>query len=356
MSAATPILTVIVPAYRCAAMLRACLAGLLASDLPRAQWELIVVDDGSPDDTPVVAATAADRVLRVANGPRGPGHARNEGAKVARGDVLLFVDADVVVAPGTLSATAALFAADPTLTAAFGAYDDAPADPGLVSQYRNLLHRWVHLRHAGEAETFWAGCGAVRRADFLAVGGFDTVRFPRPQVEDIELGYRLRARGGRIVLDPAMQGKHLKRWTLWGMLRTDLLDRAVPWARLLLARTDRGSHRPLNLERREQLFTLLAGGMVLATTLGVLFREAAWLWGALACAGLIVAGNAPLFAWFGARRGWGFALVTVPLRLGYYLVAGTGAAWAMLTPARMARVPAPSPLIASPDAHATVSP
>jgi GT2 family glycosyltransferase len=329
-----PVLSVIVPAYQCAPMLRRCLAGLVASDLPRATWELLVVDDGSTDDTPAVAAPLADRVLRVPDGPRGPAQARNLGARAARSDLLVFVDADVVVAPHTLRGFADLFRADPTLAAAFGAYDDQPADPGVVSQYRNLLHRYVHLRHAGDAETFWAGCGAVRRADFLTVGGFDAARYPRPQIEDIELGYRLRDRGARIRLVPTLTGTHLKRWTLGGMLRVDLRDRAIPWTRLLLSRRTRLSHATLNLAPTEKVLTALAGGAVACVVAAVAFGQPAWLWLAAACAGIIVLGNAPLWRWLAARRGWPFALAAVPLRVLFYVVSALGAGWAVLTSGR----------------------
>ena len=254
---ASPALSVIVPAFQCAGMLRAALAGLEASDLPRHAWELIVVDDGSTDDTPLVAQRVADQVLRVPGGPRGPAQARNQGALVARGRVLVFVDADVVVAPHTLSGFAALFDRDPELAAAFGAYDDRPGDPGLVSQYRNLLHRWVHTEHSGDAETFWAGCGAVRRDAFLAVGGFDAARYPRPQIEDIDLGYRLRAQGGRIELAPGLTGTHLKRWTLRNMLRTDLRERAIPWMHLLLWRREVMQSGPLNLAPARVMTTVM---------------------------------------------------------------------------------------------------
>jgi len=139
----------------------------------------------------------------------------------------------------TLERFADVVTGDSGLVGVFGSYDDAPEARGLLSEYRNLLHRYVHLRGAGEAETFWAGCGAIRRDAFEAVGGFDTARFPRPQIEDIELGYRLRERGGRIRLDPSIQGTHLKRWSLWPMFRTDFRDRGVPWMRLLMERRGR---------------------------------------------------------------------------------------------------------------------
>ena len=339
-----PMLTVIVPAYRCAAMLRQCLRGLLASDLPRTEWELIVVDDGSPDDTPDAARRVADRVLIVGGGPRGPAFARNMGARMARGRVLVFIDADVVVAPPTLRGFASLFARDPALGAAFGSYDDTPGDPGFISQYRNLLHRYVHTRSPGDAETFWAGCGAVRRDAFLAVGGFDAVRYPRPQIEDIDLGYRLRAHHERIVLDPSLLGAHLKHWTVRNMLRTDLRERAIPWMHLLLRRREVARDGPLNLGMAEKVFTVLTGVALAALLAMLLGRDARWGWIALGAVAIVLLGNAPLFAWFATRRGWLFALGVMPLRLLFYVVSGLGGAWAVLTHGQQTAPSALSPL------------
>lgn len=331
MTTAAPFLSVIVPAYRCAGYLQQCLQGLQASDLPRDAWELIVVDDGSPDDTADVARTVADRVLRVADGPRGPAHARNMGARAAVGTVLVFIDADVVVAPHTLRGFAVHFRAEPTLGAAFGAYDDAPSDSGFFSQYRNLLHRYVHTLHPGDADTFWAGCGAVRRDTFLAVGGFDAVSYPRPQIEDIELGYRLREAGARILLDPDLQGKHLKRWTFGNMVRTDLRERAIPWMHLILRRGEAMQRGPLNLRVREKLYTAFTA-IAIAATLGALaFSNNALAYIAAFCVMVVLLGNAALLSWFGARRGFFFAVGVAPLRLLYYAEAGLGAAWAILT-------------------------
>ncbi len=118
--------------------------------------------------------------------------------------------------------------------AVFGCYDDAPAAPGLVSQYRNLQHHFVHLTNAGPASTFWAGCGAVLQKVFKDVGGFSE-DFRHPSVEDIELGMRLTSAGHRIVLDANLRGKHLKSWSLPGMWVNDFQCRAVPWSRLILA-------------------------------------------------------------------------------------------------------------------------
>jgi GT2 family glycosyltransferase len=145
------------------------------------------------------------------------------------------VDADVLVHPEALRLLLSAFD-DPAIAAAFGSYDDAPVAQGVVSQYRNLLHHHVHQRNAGEVESFWAGLGAVRRSVFDVSGGFDEITYRRPEMEDVELGYRIRDAGHRIVLDPGVQGTHLKIWTLGGMLTSDFIRRGVPWARLLVRR------------------------------------------------------------------------------------------------------------------------
>lgn len=321
-----PLLSVIVPAYQGEGVLPHALAALAASDLPREFWELIVVDDASTDGTPLVAARYADAVVRLPGRPRGPGYARNRGAETARGEVLVFVDADVCVHPDTLRRFAWLFAADPELGAAFGSYDAAPPAPGLVSQYRNLLHHYVHHRNAGEAETFWAGCGAVRRAAFFEAGGFDEWHFARPQIEDIDLGQRLRAIGRRILLRPEIQCTHLKRWTLRNLVVTDFRDRGVPWMRLLVQQGKRGRSDVLNVSLREKLNVAWMGLAVASLAAAAVTLDPRPLLLVGACLGLVVASNLGLYAWFARVRGARFALAVVPLHLLYYLLNGCSAA------------------------------
>jgi hypothetical protein len=323
-----PTISVIVPAFRCASALERCLRALRSSEPAPADWELIVADDGSTDETPAVAARFADLVVRVEGGPRGPAAARNRGAARARGSLLVFVDADVCVAPDALWRFEALFAGDAELAAAFGAYDRAPDAPEFVSQYRNLLHHYVHLTSAGPAVTFWAGCGAVRAAQFHAVGGFDEQRFRRPQIEDIDLGYRLTAHGAAIRLVPEIQGRHLKRWTWYGGVVTDVRDRGVPWMRLLLERGEVASAGPLNLKRREKVLTALAAA---ALPLALAGAAVGSVWPpllAVAALAVVVAGNASMLRWFRRERGLFFALAIVPLRFQYYVLNAWCAAWA----------------------------
>ena len=323
------LLSVIVPAHGAAHLLPDTLAALKSSTLPATEWELIVADDASSDATADVAARFADRVIRLAPAPRGPGAARNVGAEQARGTWLLFIDADVRVHADTLAQFVRSTRTHPEAVAIFGAYDDRPEAPGLVSQYRNLLHRYVHLRGAGPAATFWAGCGGVRREDFRAVGGFDTTRFARPQIEDIELGYRLRDRGGEIILDPAVQGTHLKRWTLASMIRTDIRDRGIPWTRLLLERRGQNA-TALNTGGAEQVKVAMAGLALLAFAVAAVATDQRLALLGLALLSLLLIGNWRALWWYRDTRGVGFAFAVVPLMLNHYLCCAIAAGFGVL--------------------------
>ncbi len=281
-------LTVVIPATDDPPTLPRCLAALARCDEPHA--------------------------VQVVTTPRGSGPAAARNAGVARGggDIVVFVDADVEVHPDALRLLRARLDADPGLHAVFGAYDAEPAAPQLVSRFRNLLHHHVHASSPGPAETFWAGLGAIRREAFVAAGGFDAARFPRPSIEDVELGMRLCAGGGRIALDPAVRGTHLKRWTLRSMVRTDFAARGVPWVALALERGGAGSS--LNLSWRHRAATVAALAMVAAL---VLRRPG------VAAAALIamIAANMSFYVLLGRRGGLRLALAGVPLHLLHHLTA-----------------------------------
>jgi glycosyltransferase involved in cell wall biosynthesis len=316
-------LSVIVPAHNAAHVLPHSLGALCRSDLPREEWELIVVDDASTDATVSIATRYADRVveLRTAR-PLGPAYARNRACEVAHGEVFVFIDADVCVHSDTLRRFARLFAEDSTVGAVFGSYDANPAAPGLVSQYRNLLHHYGHYCGRGDTETFWAGCGAVRRAVFIDAGMFDEWHYPRPQIEDIELGGRIRALGYRIVLRPDIQGTHLKRWTFTDMIRTDLWDRGVPWTRLLVQQRTMTRAATLNLKSIERVKTLLAWVALVCFAFAAVTRELGLVIAAVVSLFAVLAASIDLYAFLVRVRGWRFALSVVPLHLLYYTLNG----------------------------------
>ncbi len=314
-------LTIVIPAYQSAEHLPRCLAALMAST--RAPEEILLVDDGSTDGGADVARAAGIRVIAVPDGPRGPAAARNRGAAAATGDILVFLDADVAVHADTIARLGEYLEAHPDVEAVFATYDATPAHPAMVSQYRNLLHHFVHQESRTDASTFWAACGAIRRDVFLSSGGFDE-RYLRPAIEDIELGVRLRDAGRRIALRPEIQATHLKHWTLAGILRSDIFDRAIPWTRLIL---DRGTiPNDLNLSWRSRFGAVAAWVMVGAFS-AALFEPAAL---GLALSGLaaMVGLNHRLYSFMYARRGVAFAGLAVGLH-GAYLLYSSGIFGAM---------------------------
>ncbi|HEX6313301.1 MAG TPA: glycosyltransferase, partial [Gemmatimonadaceae bacterium] len=286
------------------------------------RWELVVVDDGSDDETSLIAARYADTVVTLPGRPHGPAYARNRGFEVTRGDVIVFIDADCVVHTETLSRFATLFAERPDLGAAFGSYDTRPPASGIMSQYRNLIHHYVHHRNAGEVETFWAGAGAIRREVFAEAGMYDEWHYSRPQIEDIELGTRIRNLGRRILLDPSIQVTHLKKWTLGGVIRTDLRDRGIPWARLLMHRGAMMRTGSLNLRWTEKLNTMLIWFAMLMLLVAPIVRSMTPVWIAAACVTAVILLNMPIWRFFARVRGPLFAVLVIPAHLMYYLLNG----------------------------------
>lgn len=318
-----PFFSVVMPVLNGGADLDRCLAALRRSAFQ--DWELIVVDDGSSDGSPERAAAAGARVLS-SGGRRGPGAARNLGAGQALGAYIFFLDADCEVHSDTLSRAAVALESDPVLDAVFGSYDDDPLAGGFVARFKNLTHHYVHQRSRPEAGTFWAGCGAVRRSTFLEVGGFDAELFPRPSIEDIELGYRLHERGFTVRLCRDVQVKHLKKWTFAALIRTDVLDRGVPWTRLMLARGI--MENDLNLTWRHRAGVGLAWILALALLLAPLVP---WLLAAAAgAAATLILLNLDLYRFYLRRGGAGFALGAVPMHWLHYLYSGIAFAWGAL--------------------------
>jgi GT2 family glycosyltransferase len=294
------------------------------------------------DDPPTLerclrAARAAsdppEEIVVVTHPPRsGPAAARNEGAARATADVVVFVDADVLVHRDAFTRIRRAFAREPGLVGLFGSYDDQVVTTGTVAGFRNLLHHIVHQRSAGEAATFWAGLGAVRADALQAVGGFDAARYPRPSIEDIELGGRLRGEG-RLVLDPDLRGTHLKEWTLRSMVVTDFARRGVPWVALMAEQ--HAVPATLNLGARERASVVAA----LACVGGLVTRRPGLAVGAAAA---VVVLNTDLYEAVWRRLGARGVAAAVPLHVLHQLVA------AAAVPVGLARARRSTPGVARP--------
>ena len=318
-----PTISVIMPAYKAAALLPRVLAPLIAMRDAGEIDEVIVVDDVSPDDTAAVARQlGADVLVMPANG--GPGAARNLAATVARGDILWLVDSDVIAWPGGGNLIRQAFA-EPGVAAVFGSYDTTPAGTPWFSRYKNLTHRFYHQHANREATTFWAGCGAISAEMYRRVGGFDVETYKVPSIEDIELGYRIKHAGGRILVLPELQGKHLKVWTIRNAIHTDLFRRALPWSRLMISRE--GVADDLNTSRLERVKAVVAGLFLLSL---LALPVVPGIWPATLVLMLAALALNAAFAKFLVQNGGvGFAAASLLYHQVYYVYSAGAFAWCL---------------------------
>lgn len=205
-TSAAPMLpiSVVIPARNAEAFLGANL-GAVADQLGDfADAELIVVDDKSDDRTACIARASGARVID-ADG-RGPAAARNLGARCARGDVLVFLDADCTPQPGCLRALAAPFV-DPLVVGVRGAY--ATRQRALLARFTQLEfdEKQERLARSAQVTVVDTACAAYRREAFLSFGGFDE-GYPSTSAEDVELSFRVTAAGGRLVFAPGAVVDH----------------------------------------------------------------------------------------------------------------------------------------------------
>ena len=307
--------SVIMPTVSWTGFVEPCLGAAIEAADRDGDTEILVVFDGVAPPPPEWLMKAGVKVLATGQ-RRGPANARNLGAAEATGDVLLFLDADVELAPDALNRIRRVFTESPDIVALFGTYDDAPACDGVVSQFRNLLHHHTHVSHAGRAASFWSGCGAMRSAVFMDLGGFDDT-YRHPSVEDIELGLRVQAAGGRIVLDPQVRCKHHKSWTLRSMVMTDIFSRAVPWTLLILETHELPA--TLNLDWGNRLCG--AAALITACLLPVAIVTGTWsaLLGAPIVLAAMIAMHADFYRLCYRRRGLSFAVAAFALHWLFYL-------------------------------------
>lgn len=189
-------ISIIIPAYNAERTLGACLASLEKQSIPREEYEIIVVDDGSSDSTSCEASAYNSLVIKQAH--QGSAAARNHGAEVARGDILLFTDADCVPLQDWIERMLACFA-DPDVVGGKGTY--RTLQRSLVARFvqQEFEDKYDRTRRSHSIDFVDAYSAAYRRDVFRLVGGFDETFH---QAEDIELSYRLAALGYRMVFQP----------------------------------------------------------------------------------------------------------------------------------------------------------
>jgi len=305
---APPRISVIVPAHDAAATLARCLTALRASALEHD--ELIVVDDGSGDDSARIAQEVSHQVVRLA-ACRGAGAARNAGARVATGSILLFIDADVVVSPDILQQVRHDLTSHPEVVAVQGVY----RSPGLVesapSRYQNDYYHYALCRVPGDyTSVFATWCGAVYREAFWEAGGFDE-RIPGATVEDEEFGYALVDKGFLVLLDRELLVDHLADYSLSGLLSRRFrmgrsqMKSALRNVRLRLLRRYANVGRNLTHHSRRVIMAIpVSFAILVALLLTVFMRRSALLIAFLGCWVLLAALAAGFLLHVAKVQGW----------------------------------------------------
>jgi len=318
--------SVIIPAYNAARTLDTCLAALARQTVPAAAYEIIVVDDGSTDATATVARRHGAILVSMAH--TGAAAARNAGAGRARGDIVLFTDADCEPLPDWIERMVAPFA-DPEVAGVKGAY--LTRQSSLVARFAQAEYEEKYRRLARQdridfVDTYAA---AYRRDLFLAHGGFDP-HFVLD--EDQEFSFRLARAGHKLVFVPGARVYHQHRRTAWGYFRRKLgIGRwKVDVHARYPARALRDSYTPWS----QKLQILLVPATVAAAVAAVL-GKLRWR----TVAGLAALGPASALPLAGIARhqGWPVALAAPFLALLRAAALALGLAWGLLAAATRRR-------------------
>ncbi|MEN3355044.1 MAG: hypothetical protein V7640_3202 [Betaproteobacteria bacterium] len=312
-------LSIIVSSKDSEGTLHKVLTAIRSSTLPSESYELIVVDDGSSDRSVTIAARYADSVVRLTGGGDGPAYARNRGCEIARGEILAFIDQDVVIDADCLSRMLDMLDQQSQLTAVSARYQEI-GTTGFLSSYWNLLAAFGEKRHGGQCALFASGCGMIRRTAFMSVGMYDEWRFNKGCLESVELGKRLLAAGHRATLESRSSVTRLQRLSLSVLF-------AHVWRRSTLLARSLGYAETSNLIPGEVVFTLTRGLIpslaifAILTLGGAVYSERTLGLPVALAFGIMLVSSAPIHLFYVRQRGPLFALLSAPLHVVIQLLA-----------------------------------
>jgi GT2 family glycosyltransferase len=322
---AGPRVSVVMPVYNAESTLAECLTRLANSSY--GDFEIVLVDDGSTDQTRAIAANFPVRVV-PSGGRVGPAKARNIGATEAAGDIVFFIDSDVMVRPDTIARLVERFEQD-DVDGLVGVQATEMRYRDLASQYKNLWMRWTYVRQTGDVPLFYTTAAAIRRGAFLRSGGFDE-GYANPSLEDTAYGQKLARLGIRVRVEPGLEVEHVKRYSLGGLLRTDYA-RAVSLTRLKLrAPAELGRNNtsvPVSYMASVPLAALGVAALVVGAALGAPAVVAA----GVAALGATVLCNREFLSTIRVSEGWGRAAAAVPVLWLELVVVGAGTGVGLLS-------------------------
>ena len=199
--------SLIIPAYNAEKTITVCLDSALSQSIPKDSYEIIVVDDGSSDNTASVVSKY-DSVKLIKQRNQGPATARNHGAKEAKGNILIFTDSDCELDVDFIKNLLYEFDENPEIAGVQGRYKTKQKE--FIAQFCQVeietrYHKMEQNRYIDFIGTYAA---AYRASIFAKYGGFDT-SFPTASGEDTEFSYRLSGDGYKLVFSNTAFVYHL---------------------------------------------------------------------------------------------------------------------------------------------------
>jgi GT2 family glycosyltransferase len=327
-SAKSPRISVVMPVYNAERLLGECLAALESSTFR--DYEILVVDDTSTDGSREIAAAHGCRVI-PSGGRLGPAGARNKGVEQARGDIIFFIDSDVVVRPDTMTKLMAAFDRDPGLAGAIAVQSPTMRFRNLCSVYKNLWMYYTYVRRAGQdVPLFYTTAAGIRRQAFVDSGGFD-LNYTNPNVEDTDYGQKLASRGFRVQVLPDLEVEHVKGYDLAGLLRVDFL-RSMSLARLKLRKSADGiGTNDTSVPTGYIVSVPLAAVAILALLVGLALGNRTLLLANFLALAVILVLNVPFLRLIRAHGGLGAWGLSCGLLIIELLAAGAGSAVGIAT-------------------------
>jgi glycosyltransferase involved in cell wall biosynthesis len=322
---ARPSVSVVIPVCNGESTLAECLACVYRSTYET--FEVVVVDDGSTDGTREIAARFPLRLVQT-EGRVGPAAARNLGAQAAEGDILFFIDADVMLRPDSIDRLVGRLA-EGDVDAVCGVQAAEMRYRDIISQYKNLWMRWTYLRLKGEVPLFYTTAAAIRRALFWQAGGFDS-GYRSPSLEDTAFGQKLARLRIRVGIQPDLEVEHAKRYSLASLLRTDF-RRAVALSRLKLRHHDELGRNNSSVPTGTIASIPLAGLGTAALLVGATFGLPMAGVGGAVLGAIVILLNREFLETIRAHEGWRKALASVLLLWLELLVTGVGAGFGLLS-------------------------
>ncbi len=314
-------ISIIIPVRDRSDSLKRCLESIKESNFRK--FEVIVVDDCSQKDCSEMVRRYGYKAVRL-DQRFDSWYARNKGAEIAGGDILLFLDSDMVLQPDTLNRIHSFFSLN-HCAALSGICGGRKIQGNLATQYKNLWMHYSYLRSPENFDWFISGIGAVKREIFFDLKGFDVTFKTKTGGGDLEFGRRLKKAGQEIFLDKELQAEHLKHYSLFSLIRNDY-NRSKGWFRLILGKRMVGDVvkklRIANIYPGFMISVVAAFLLLLSFFLSI--RSSKFLFITIIFGLIYFIVNYPLFRFFQKRGGITFLLKSIPLSMVVHLASGVG--------------------------------